>query len=120
MAARAGTPAAQVRSGHMSTSQGTGWLSRHRAEVTGGRVVDIIGVQSGATVSLPLREPRPPRGLCGCALEWLGRQVGNLPIQGDAAPARLEQSGEYLQATCGHWHDTFTLLPVTTGPPARS
>jgi hypothetical protein len=53
--------------------------------------------QSGATVSLPLREPRLPRGLCGCALEWLGRQVGNLPIQGDAVPVRLEQSGEYLR-----------------------
>jgi hypothetical protein len=78
------------------------------------------GSRSGATVSLPLREPRPPRGLCGCALEWLGRQVGNLPIQGDAVLVRLEQSGEYLQATCGHWRDTFTLLPVTTGPPARS
>jgi hypothetical protein len=76
--------------------------------------------QSGATVSLPLGEPRPPRGLYGCALEWLGRQVGNLPIQGDAVPVRLGQSGEYLQATCGHWRDTFTLLPVTTGPPSRS
>ncbi len=76
--------------------------------------------QSGATVSLPLGEPGPPRGLYGCALEWLGRQVGNLPIQGDAVPVRLGQSGEYLQATCGYWRDTFTLLPVTTGPPVRS
>lgn len=53
--------------------------------------------QPGATVSVPLREPRPPRGLCGCALEWLGRQAGNPPIQGGAVPVRLEQSGEYLQ-----------------------
>lgn len=45
--------------------------------------------------------------------------MGNLPIQGDAVPVRLEQSGEYLQATCEDWRDTFILLPVTTGPPAH-
>ena len=108
------------RHGHRLTrgcgqgSHGTVPKSRAMASLTSSES------RSGATVSLPLREPCLPRGLCGCALEWLGRQVGNLPIQGNAVPVRLEQSGEYLQATCAHWRDTFTLLPVTTGPPARS